>query len=65
MGNDKKRDIEILSEYIDKERKDLLTIESAIQSAEETLRVLSRRYTEIKERLITLEEILDATNSMY
>jgi hypothetical protein len=62
---DKKKEIELLSNYIDAERKDLLTIESAIQSSEETLRVLSRRHQEIREKLSILEEILETINSAY
>lgn len=65
MKDSKKRNMEILSAYIDVERKDLLTVESAIRSSEETLRVLSKRHQEISEKLSVLEEILDTMNSTY
>ena len=65
MDDKKKLELKILSDYIDKEQENLLRIESAIKSSEETLRVLSYRHKEISARINSLHEILQAAKGEF
>ena len=63
MNSQKEKQINLLMDYINQEREKSITILQSIQSCEQTLSVLSKRYEEYKSKIASLEELLDAAKA--